>query len=312
MRPLQAAVLLPDGESIPTEARHAPRPLRDPFDRALDNLVSESHRSRRILTSPSEPIGTTRPCPDCGETLELKLLANPGGRQLRYWSDCSCWKQRIERSAALSAASAAEHALMRGAPSSRIGAYARFTLSTFNPAFLTNGFKLVDQVRDWQDRALTAATADPTYRTPATCALWFYSNGKGRGKTHLAAALALRAREASRLVAIVDEIRFLEDYWGEEFEKRPALTRLPSEQAWLTVFDDLGARENRPPGLRDVWYTLISPRWTRCGWTIFTSNYTPIELFDRGTIDDRVYSRIIQMTQGRIVSFDGTDQRLVV
>lgn len=239
-------------------------------------------------------------------------MAGLGNREVRYWSDCTCWKQRIARESALSAASALAQTEMRGAPSSRIGAYARFTLPSFNPALLGNGFKLVDSLRGWLDRALTASTAEPDYRTPATCALWFYSSGKGRGKTHLAAALALLAREAGRLVAIVDEIRFLEDYWGEEFENRPALTRLPSEQAWLTVFDDLGARENRPAGLRDVWYTLISPRWTRCGWTIFTSNYTPIELFDRGTIDDRVYSRIIQMTQGRIVTFDGNDQRLVV
>ena len=278
----------------------------------LGRLLSASHQSRQILTSPSDPPGTTRACVDCGDRIELRELTGPGGRIVRYWSECACWRARIDRLAQFSAASASQQAAMRGAPRSHIGAYARFTLSSFNPALLGHGVKLVDQVRGWLDRALPESTCAPDYRTPATCALWFHSAGKGRGKTHLAAALALLAREAGRLVALVDEIRFLEDYWGAEFEARPALTRLPSEQAWLTVFDDLGARENRPPGLRDAWYTLISPRWTRCGWTIFTSNYTPVELFDRGTIDDRVYSRVVQMTQGRIVSFDGSDQRLAV
>ena len=72
----------------------------------------------------------------------------------------------------------------------------------------------------------------------------------------------------------------------------------------------MGDRENTPPGLRDAWYDLIGPRWLKRGWTIITSNCTLDELAARGTIDDRVYSRLYQMTGGKIVTFDGADQRL--
>ena len=73
----------------------------------------------------------------------------------------------------------------------------------------------------------------------------------------------------------------------------------------------MGSRENTPAGLRDFWYDLIGPRWLKRGWTIITSNHTLDELASRGTIDDRVYSRLVQMTGGKIVTFDGADQRLV-
>lgn len=262
------------------------------------------------MTSPSERVGALRACPDCGEPIELRELAGPNGRSVRYWSDCRCWRERIAHAASLSQASIARQAEMRGAPRSRIGDYRHMVLPAFNPALLTDGFKLVEQLRGWLDRTLLARQCAEDYRTPATCALWFYSAGRGRGKTHLAAALAMLARDAGRLVAIVDEQRFVDELWAASFEARPELIRLPAEQSHITIFDDIGVRQNPTSGLRDVWYSLISPRWLGRRWAIFTSNHTPEQLAERGTIDDRVYSRIKQMTQGRIVSFDGTDQRL--
>lgn len=290
--------------------RDPPRP-RDPFDRTLDRLTSALNRARPISASPSDPIGTTRPCPDCGEPIELREVRGPTGRAVRCWSDCRCWRARIERAASLSQASAAQQAAVRGAPTSRVGDYRHMTMAAFNPALLIGGFPLVRQLESWLARVVPAAQCAEDYRTPATCALWFYSAGRGRGKTHLAAALALAAREAERLVAIVDELNFVNEYWAASLEARPELVRLPAEQAHLTVYDDIGVRENTPAGLRDAWYALISPRWLGRRWAIFTSNFTPDELAARGTIDDRVYSRIMQMTQGRVVAFDGSDQRLV-
>lgn len=290
-------------------------PSTPPLERALDNLTTALTRSRRMSPSPSEecdrPLGATRPCPDCGTAIEWRELIGPTGRAIRYWSDCPCWRARIARLDAFSAAAANHQAAQHGAASSRIGEYARFAFDTFNPARLPNGFPLVANARDWLARGpLAQPTCTPDYTTPATCALYFYSPGKGRGKTHLAAALALLARAEGHLIAIIDERRFIDEYWGAPFEVKPALTQLASMQARLTVYDDIGARENRPAGLRDAWDLLISPRWTRMGWAIFTSNYTPMELLDRGTIDDRVYSRLMQMTQGRYITFDGRDQRL--
>ena len=53
--------------------------------------------------------------------------------------------------------------------------------------------------------------ADRTYAEPRCC-LYFYSAGKGRGKTHLASAIALLARSLGKTISIVDEISFVEDY----------------------------------------------------------------------------------------------------
>ena len=70
---------------------------------------------------------------------------------------------------------------------------------------------------------------------------------RGRGKTHLAIALALDLYGRGRRVAILNE----RAYWhklrgvafGPEYEQ---LDAEPGERAWFTVFDDLG-RSSRAP-----------------------------------------------------------------
>jgi len=229
---------------------------------------------------------------------------------IRYWSDCSCWLAECDRAAARNS-SAQDHASdYRAEPIlSDIRAYQAFTLDTFDPSRLTNGDKLVAAGQRWLDQIGGLPFADRSYADPRCC-LYFYSAGKGRGKTHLAAALALAARAADKAISIVDEISYAEQYWAADLEHKRDLALAPGQRAWLTVFDDLGSRENTPAGLRDFWYDLIGPRWLKRGWTIITSNWTLDELVARGTIDDRVYSRLNQMTGGKLVTFDGVDQRL--
>ena len=152
--------------------------------------------------------------------------------------------------------------------------------------------------------------AERSYTDPQCC-LFFHSAGKGRGKTHLASGIAMAARALGKSISILDELPFAEQYWAADLEHRRSLALGPSDKAWLSVFDDMGGRENTPAGLRDLWYDLIGPRWLKRGWTIITSNWTLEELIARGSIDDRVYSRLFQMTGGKIISFDGVDQRLV-
>lgn len=256
------------------------------------------------------PLGTQAECPRCQELIEWREMG-VAPRTIRYWSDCTCWLVACDQAAAISEESQSHAADYRVEQiTSDVRAYQEFTLETFQTDRLTGGAKLVTAARKWLDQAALLPFADRTYAEPRCC-LYFYSGGKGRGKTHLAAAIALLARAEGKAIAIVDEISFVESYWAATLEARQNIVRVPAESAWLTVFDDMGSRENTPAGLRDCWYDLIGPRWLKRGWTIITSNWTLDELAARGTIDDRVYSRLHQMTGGKIITFDGADQRLV-
>ena len=262
-----------------------------------------------MKTSGNQPLGTQAECPRCHELIEWRQLGTPPSA-IRYWSDCSCWLQECDRAASRNAGAQDHAADYRAEPIfSDVRAYQAFTFETFDCARLVGGDKLVAAARRWLEQARALPFADRSYTDPRCC-LFFHSAGKGRGKTHLAAAIALAARAAKKAISIVDETGFLESYWAAGFEQRAHLTSGPAEKAWLTVFDDMGSREKTPEGLRDLWYDLIGPRWLKRGWTIVTSNHTLDELASRGTIDDRVYSRLYQMTGGKIVTFDGADQRL--
>ena len=262
-----------------------------------------------MITASDTPLLTQAECPRCKELIEYRQLGTPP-QAIRYWSDCSCWLAECDRVAARNS-SAQDHASdYRADPIvSDVRAYQHFSLDTFDASLLLGGDKLLLAARRWLEQASALPFADRSYGDPRCC-LYFYSGGKGRGKTHLAAAIALEARAASKPISIVDETGFLEAYWAADFERRASLTSGPAERAWLTVFDDMGSREKTPEGLRDLWYDLIGPRWLKRGWTIVTSNHTLDELASRGTIDDRVYSRLYQMTGGKIITFDGADQRL--
>ncbi len=277
------------------------------YDRALDNIASAAQSQRRMKTSGE--LGEQAECPRCKELIEFRQL---GTREhaIRYWSDCSCWLQECDQAAHRNA-SAQDHASdYRAEPIfSDVRQYQGFTFDAFDSSFLVGGDKLVAAGRRWLEQAGVLPFADRSYTDPRCC-LYFHSTGKGRGKTHLAAAIALTARAADKTISIVDETGFLETYWAAGFEQRAHLTSGPADRAWLTVFDDMGSREKTPEGLRDLWYDLIGPRWLKRGWTIVTSNWTLDELAARGTIDDRVYSRLYQMTGGKIITFDGADQRL--
>lgn len=141
-------------------------------------------------------------------------------------------------------------------------------------------------------------------------ALYFYSPGKGRGKTHLAAAIANAVRARGKLVAFLEETSYLERRWGCHFSEIEKLSALPGDRAWLTVIDDLGQRSRASDSVSDAWYALINRRWLKAGWTIFTSNYLPEELMDAGKISEATYSRLMQMIRKQVIYFDGVDQRL--
>lgn len=278
----------------------------------LRRLLNGRDGRRSIRTSPySVELGTLMCCPRCQAVLEVAEYTNSAGQTLRYWTECVCLFGGAERSAALTAASAAQQVAARVELVEDTTDLSAFTFETFDPHRLTGGPGLVAAAGRWLGliQPLAVAAPYPDEDAPRPC-LYFYSAGKGRGKTHLAGALVNEARHAGRLVAFADEIAYIERYWAASLEEKARLSGLPGERAWLTVLDDLGQRESTGPGLRDAWYDIINPRWLKRGWTVITSNWTPDELLTRGTINEATYSRIVQMTRGQLVTFNGNDQRL--
>lgn len=249
-------------------------------------------------------------CERCKATVEWKEYTNAVGRSVRYWSDCQCVHGAIARSRERVDASIGLQASQRTEVIADVVNLAQFTLSSFNPAKLANGERLITVVSGWLS-AIQSLPYSPSYYEKPRCCLYFHSAGKGRGKTHLAGALLNEARQMGKLAAFADEINYIETYWATPLEGRARMSALPADKAWLTVFDDMGAKESTSAGLRDAWYDLINPRWLKRGWTVITSNWTPDELLAHGTINDATYSRIGQMTCGQLIAFDGADQRLI-
>lgn len=282
------------------------------MDGILIRVLNGRDSLRQIRISPfSADVGDSIACPRCGELVTVTEYTSSYGKTARYWSGCSCLGCAAERSAAFTAAAAGYQVDARTEIVSDTHSLIGFTFETFDPDRLMGGVKLVAAARRWLDqiRALSVAPSYQDEDTPRPC-LYFHSAGKGRGKTHLASALVNEARAAGRLVAFADEIAYIERYWAAPMEEKAKLSALPGERAWLTVLDDLGQRESTGAGLRDAWYDIVNQRWLKRGWTIITSNWTPDELLARGTFNEATYSRIVQMTRGQLVTFNGNDQRL--
>lgn len=190
---------------------------------------------------------------------------------------------------------------------------ARFTLASFDPDRLRVALGYDNphtRVLDWLSSIRDLASGD--YHRGPPVALHLYYPGKGTGKTHLAAGAALATRALGKLAVFIEEVSYLERCWAADFADKERLSMLPGEQAYLTVIDDLGQNKpgRDPTGVQKVWYNVINRRWSKCGWTIITSNKTLDELMDQGTLSEAAYSRLYQMTCGEVVLMDADDQRL--
>lgn len=300
---------------------NAPDQSMRPLSESLPNALASARLFRPASNSPGGKLPTdadqTRACPCCAEQQHAVPIKHYDGKRTFFvWNVCQAqqhsWdvsdnrvvKMDIEKRQA-----SAEQAL--GDPG--LARIARFTLDTFNPDRLRvqlgteNPYHVV---LDWL-AAIRELPAGDYHRGPAV-ALHLYYPGKGTGKTHLAAGAALAARALGRLAVFIEEVSYLERCWAADFADKERLSMLPGEQAWLTVIDDLG--QNRPgrdpTGVQKVWYNVINRRWSKCGWSIVTSNKTLEELMDQGTLSEAAYSRLHQMTRGEVVLMDADDQRL--
>lgn len=257
---------------------------------------------------PSIPVGQELSCPQCGDSVALKEIKNQVIGTFRYWSECGCVIAVCEGRDRRSSESTRHQAHMHGDMLDQRPDIKGFTFDTFDASRITGGDALVRAAKRWIEQIQQHFVA-PSYHEDPRAALYFYSKGKGRGKTHLASALVNSVGDY-RSVFFADEISFISQAWASELKHRDALLKQPGERAWLTVLDDLGQRASTGPGLQDIWYDVINRRWLKRGWTIITSNYTPEELVERGTINEATYSRLVQMTRGQLITFNGPDQRL--
>lgn len=273
--------------------------------------ISNARRGRKTasLRLYELALGTVDTCTACGAAIELREMPDHKGRPFRYWSNCPCIGAAADRAAELALESNRYHADQRTPVIADPIPIADFTFETFEPARLKNGPRLLSIAQGWL-AAIERLPVAPSYNANPRACLYFYSPGKGRGKTHLASALVNAARADGRRAVIASEVSYVESYWAADFAARKELSDLPGDKAWLTVLDDLGQKESTTPGLRDAWYDILNPRWLKRGWLVVTSNWTPDELVERGTLNEASYSRLTHMTQGRLLTFDGADQRL--
>lgn len=153
----------------------------------------------------------------------------------------------------------------------------------------------VDLAVAWIDSWLAGGDRAQPATVRAAAALYCYSpapHAHRRGKTHLTAALALRARAAGWFVAWANERAYLER--RASGERDPALlTRLVGTSADLTVLDDLGISGN--PRAAEAWYGVLDRRALCRKPLLITSNFTPEELITNGTLDSSGYARLREL-----------------
>lgn len=264
-------------------------------------------------------------CHLCGEQRELRETRNELGPRLRYWSECKCLAAELDqRDASYRERVTKDRNGLRqqihtgiveqlneepGFGNAELKTFERFRADLLRSV---DGAHPVAHALRWLERIVTLDRAQGEWEGPPQ-ALYFYSPGPGRGKTHLALAVLQAAwqltRERRRYAALNEE-HFLERYWNSPFgPERSEMIAFPGEKAWLTLFDDIGKRRGTQ-GVQDAWYSLLNRRSQALRWTIFTSNYTPDELMERGTVNDWGRSRLLEMIRCELVRFDGEDRRL--
>lgn len=234
----------------------------------------------------------------------------PLTKAIRYWTPCQCSERLSQQHDKIYAAIPQVQAGQRGRGALRadLRKIARFQLLNFDRSQVRNPEANVDYAERWLNAIEQTASAQSFHHGPP-CALYIYSPGRGRGKTHIAAAIANEATKRGKLADFVDEIGFFDTWSGASLDDKSEMMLRPSQASWLTVIDDVGQRRNVPPSLQDFYYNLINPRWLAMRWTIFTSNHTPQELLTKNTLSEASYGRLMQMIRKTVRLVDADDYR---
>ena len=130
----------------------------------------------------------------------------------------------------------------------------------------------------------------------------------GRGKTHLAAAIAherLAAGDSVYFAVVPDLLDHLRASYSpanpEGYDDLFAAVRT----AGLLILDDLGAHSTTP-WAEEKLYQIFSYRYINVLPTVITTN---VDLTDRDAIPDRILSRMIDVTIGSVAKLDTPDFR---
>lgn len=274
------------------------------------------HRCGALLST-GRADGETATCPACGETRTVRSTG-PGKYTFDYWTACACIRDRdAEQARSKAESDAYQKRTAQDRLAKELGLFRvkDFRLDSFDRNRLradSQGSHPYDYVVRWLETI--RGTDVGNYHSGPPPALYLYSQGKGRGKTHLASAIAWHAYDWGYLASFIEETSYLSQYWAGEFDSRDRLQTLIGDRCWLTVIDDLGqtipAKKDGTSGASKAWYDITNRRWLKRGWTVITSNRTLEELVTQGTLNEASYSRVYQMTRGQMVIFDGADYRL--
>lgn len=259
-----------------------------------------------------------RDCPRCGreQTTSAHPIPPPlrevAGAEVRwFWATCQCEEERLQMIAAHQEAATEAHrqSLQRAMMDyDGLADLARYQLRAFNPNRLraTNRTHPYDLATAWLNSIAERGRGHEREGPPL--ALWFYCPNPGRGKTHLAAGMALDLRAGGHVVSFLSARTYLDYLWATPLNMRAQVREYPGARAHLTVIDDLG-RVGNSDGAAAEWDKLIDRRLTTRRWLIVTSQETPDSLLKRGAILDSTASRLQLMTRGATLYFDGDDQR---
>lgn len=135
--------------------------------------------------------------------------------------------------------------------------------------------------------------------TPSGRGLYLWGPN-GTGKTHLAVAVARRAKEAF----FVNSLHLIDELKLSFNTKAPCRVYEQSRHVRLLVLDDLGSE--RPTGwVQERLYALVNTRWDEMLPTMYTSNHSPQDLEE--IVGTRSASRILGTCLA--IKIDGPDHR---
>ena len=182
------------------------------------------------------------------------------------------------------------------------------TFENFDPEIFS-GDKLPDRAYSQRDlmntyKSLGEAYAQSFPQTPVNDMLFF--GPSGLGKTYLMQAIAHRVLERGYNALIVSAYKVIEAAREAHFKNDMSLMA-PFMEADLLLVDDLGVEPQMENVTLVYLYNLINERQTRGLHTIYSTNLSKDELWDR--YSERIASRLLDPRQVKVLPFTGKDVR---